>query len=757
MFSGKWIKSMAVFLALSVVLCVFAAAREEYAVPAVRTKPMRGSSMEGLSNRHVHPFGEQPVTGVFTDTEGFTLITQTGDAELWLSERYDTIRVRNRKTGYVWGGLPLEDAEGLNRTWSSYGNSIAAIECFDAQGIERRYGMSENAVTTYTVTDNGFICHTDFTKLGISFDVRVSLHGNKLNLSLPEDSMIEGAGGSEFVLKSVSFLPYLGAVYGDTLDGYLFIPDGAGALIRFQKPAAYASTYDKKIYGRDLSIESSSIPSDLRAYRPNDYTIEEQQVVMPVYGVVHGAKQNGLFMVVDEGDIYASIAAAPAIPGNPYNRVMARFEYRQKYTKNINRKEGAGTSVPQEHRNELSPELSVYILDGSAAHYDGMAVLYRDRLQKAGVLSALSARDAIPLRLEILGADKKRQFIGTSTQTFTTAEQADEIVSSLIGGGISNLSLVYRCFTKNNEAGASFLGGVGQKSDFKTLAGRVAEQGGRFNLYLNPLSANAGQIHPRTQAANNLTNMVIKLTRPSWAVMYPETYFYRLTEADKRTSKALDYGDFNYAVDQLSYRLYGDYTSGKESTRAQNLQGFMGMAERITGGGKTPMYRPNQYMWQYVSEFYDAPLVGSQLLYETDTVPFLQMVLSGSMDLFGTTMNTGTFSTDRLLRHIEYGVYPSFIVSGCDSIDLYRTAQEDFFSAHYYDWEEYILEAYQTIGGALAPLYGRRIVGHTAIESGFIKVSYAEGTLVYVNYTDEAKTDGDVTVEPSWYAVVNAR
>ena len=752
---NKRIKIIGIAWALWVMACTPAGAE---GTPAF-SKPMRMDSMEAQSNRHVHPFSEQRVDGIFTDTDGFTLITRTDEVELWLGEQWDTLRIRNRKTGYIWGALPVEKAEGLNRTWNSYGNSIAAIECFDEQGMEKRYGMSENAVTTYTATADGLLCHADFSELGISFDVFLSLRGNILELSLPEESLIEGADGKGYTLKSVSFLPYLGAVYEDSLDGYLLIPDGSGALIRFQKAKHYTSTYDKKIYGRDLGIESLAIPSDLQAFRPNDYTVDEKQIVMPVYGIVHGAAQNGLFMVVEDGDIYASIAAAPAIPNNPYNRVAARFDYRQKYTKNINRKEGAGTFVPQEHRNELSAKLSIYILDGSSAHYDGMAVLYRGLLQDAGILTPHNIRESIPLRLEILGADKKRQFIGTSAQVFTTVEQAGGIIALLADAGITHVSLIYRCYTINNEAGNAFLGNVGTQYEFDILAKRLAAQGGRFFLYLNPLSANPDQIHLRTQAANNLTNMTIKMTRPNRGVMYPDTYFYRLSEAERRVGKALGYGDYGFAVDQLSCLLYGDFTSGKEATRSQNLSKLIGMAERIAHAGsastgRIPLYQPNRYLWQYVSEYYDAPLTNSQLLYESDTVPFLQIVLSGSVELFGTTMNTTSFSTERLLRHIEYGVYPSFIVSACDSIDLYRTAQEDFFSANFSDWAENITAAYRTIDSPLASLHGRRIVEHKALAEGLIRVTYDNGTRVYVNYMDKLMTDGDVMVGAWSYAIV---
>jgi hypothetical protein len=719
------------------VLVAFIIAADAYAAGAA----VRPAGMEASSNRHVHTFNDAPVDGVFTDTFGFKLITASGNAELWLNEEYHTVRIKNKTTGYIWGALPLKDAEGLSRTWQSYGNSVAAIECYNADGIEQRFGMHGNADAVYAMTDNGFDCSVDFTELGISFELKLRLTGNKLTFQVPQKSISEAG---DYLLKSVTFLPFLGAVYGGGLDGYLFIPDGSGALIRFRQPSNYSSTYDKKIYGPDLSIETVSAPSDLNAHRPNDYTVDEQQVTLPVCGIVHGAKRNGLFCVVEDGDLYASITATPALTNNPYNRVAVRFDYRQKYSRSINRKSGAGSSIPQEHRNALTASLAVYILDGPQAHYDGMAVLYRELLRDNGTLAEITATGDAPLRLEILGADKKKEFIGSSTQVFTTVPQTMEIMAALNESGISNVSLVYRCFTKNNEAGLPFIGKLGSEKDFNELAGYVKSLGGRFYLYANPVLAKRGQINLLFEAANNLSNTHIK---------QDENYFYRLTEAEARVNNMLGYGGFSFAADRLPSGLYGDYTSGREATRGENFGGFVSLIEKLARGSHMPLYRPNGYMLRYASEYYDAPLAGSQLLYETDSVPFLQIVLSGSVELFGTALNTGTLSTVRLLRHIEYGTFPSFVAAACESIDLFNTAQQDYSSVNFNDWQPVIHEAYEYINGALAPLRGQSIVSHTAFGDGFIKVVYDGGSAVYVNYTDAPKTDGGVTVDAMSYKV----
>lgn len=732
-----------------------AAYTEEEASPITMTTPLRADTMEANSNRQVHPFSTDESESQF-DLQGFEKAAESSETELWLNKEWNTIRLKNKRTGYIWGALPVEDAEGLNKTWNSYGNSIAAIECFDESGVEKRYGMAGNASTTYTMTQNGFTCHAVYDELGVSFDVNVALEGNRLQLSVDEASITEG---EEFQLKSMIFLPYFGSGYSDETDGYLFVPDGSGALIRFQKPTNYSSTFSKKVYGKDLAIDVLADPSDLKANRPNDYIVEDPQVLMPVYGVVHGAYQNGVFGVIDQGAEYASIVANPAAPNNPYNWAAVRFEFRQKYNLSTNRKEGTGAIVPQEHRNELSPSLSLYVLDGDQANYDGMAVFYRGLLEESGVLPGTVDLDSdLPLRLEVLGAGLRDEFFGKSVRVFTKAEDAQEMVRRLAADGITNLSIVYQGYTKNDEAGNPLLKKLGDKQDFAELSELVATQGGRYYWYLDPMSANVDQINQRSEAANNLSNIVISIARENSALLYRDTYFYRLAEMSRRVDKAMDRGYYAdspvFAVDQLPYRLYGDYTRGKEKTRAENLPQFISLIEELAGDRPIPLYQPNEYLWKYTSEFYNVPMVSSQYLFETDTVPFLQIVLSGHMELFGTPLNTGTYSSERLLRMIEYGIAPSFTVTECPSEDLYKTTQEDFFSTNFDDWEGFITESYNTVQEALQPVRGRAMVSHRALSDGFILTVYDNGAKVYVNYTADAKTDGGVTVEPYGYRVV---
>lgn len=750
MYSRKWLVRIgALLLALALFFTwAWAAETEEaQAAPALSASPLTNGLLEANSNRQVHPFSTEAVTSQLT-TDGFEKIGETDELTIYLNRTEAALRILNKDTGYLWGGVPIEEAEGLNSTWRCYGNGLVSIECFNEEGVESRVSIGKNGVAAYEFLDNGLLCTATFEEQGISFQVKATWEGDRITMELVEGTLVEGLNESLFTLKSMTFMPFLGSSYADSIDGYILIPDGSGALIRYSQPANYSSTYISRIYGKDYGIESLASTADNTA-RP------ENQVLMPIYGMVHGAYQNGFLAVVESGTEYCSILATPAQTNNPYNWAAARFEFRQKYVKNINRKEGAGANVPQETPNTLAPKISFCFVEEAQANYDGMAVMYRQMLLDQGVLSSLETDStAVPMQLEILGADQKENFLWNTTEVFTTAEQAEMILERLADLGITDLDVVYRCYTKNNECGGRFLRALGSGEDFASLESAAAQLGGSLYYYLDPITANQDQITLRTEAANNLSKMEIKWIDNCASSMYPYTYLYRLTEAEERVQQAMDrdYGG-SFALAQASNKLYSDYTSGKEVTRTESLERIISMAERLADGGKTAMYQPNQYLWQYADKMYDLPAANSQILYETDCVPFLQIVLSGCVEMYGSTINTSSYSTERLLRQIEYGMAPAFTVTGCKSENLYNTAQDRYFSTYYLDWQSQMQEAYRVISEGLKDTWGHSIVSHRCVQTGVICVTYDHGVRIYLNYTDEAAMVEGVTVESGWFAV----
>lgn len=752
MCSRKWIVRIgSLLLALCLVMTCFATETEGEEEIQLSATPLTNGLLEANSNRQIHPFETEVVVSQFT-TEGFKKVGETEKIAIYLNQDEAALRILNKQTGYIWGALPIEDAEGLNSTWRCYGNGLVSIECFNEEGVESRVSIGKNGSAEYEMIENGLICSAYFEEHGIAFKVKVSWADSRLSMELVEGSLEEGLNDSLYTLKSMTFMPFLGSSYSDSIDGYILIPDGCGALIRYRQPANYSSTYASRIYGVDYGIASL-------ASTAGNYSRAEAQILMPVYGMVHGVHQNGFLAVVDTGAEYASILATPAQKNNPYNWAAVRFEFRQKYVKNINRKEGAGANVPQEIPNAIMPKISFYFTEGEQANYDGMAILYRQMLIDQGILAPLEIDGSeMPLQLEVLGADKKENFLWDTTTVFTTTEQAEEIRESLEKYGIGNVDMVYMCYTRNNECGKGLLATVGKSSDYRTLRNSLEENGGSLYFYMDPITANEDQITLRTEAANNLSKMEIRWIEASASISSPYTYLYRLSVTEKLIEDALnrDYGA-EFALAEMSNKLYADYTTGKEITRDESLAKVLNLVSLISSDGRIPMYQPNQYLWKFADTMYNMPATNSQIMYESDSVPFLQIVLSGCVEMFGNSINTSSYSTERLLRQIEYGMAPAFTVTGCESIELYNTNQESYFSSCYFDWEPRIVETYDVVSDALAGVWGHSIVSHNCLATGIVCVEYDNGIQIYLNYTDKAATVNGITVESGWFTVVGGR
>ena len=701
--------------------------------------PYTPETLEIASNRHTQMDDERKAQP-FLDTEGFELVAQSPQAALYLSREYHTLRLVDKRTGYVWGAIPLTDARNLNKSWKSYAASIVSIECYDRKNNEKRYGMANDAAkVSYTLCADGFDAEVTFPELKVGLTASVRLTENRLSFSIDHHSIWESG---EYRIKSIAFMPYLGSVYENEVPGWFLLPDGPGALMRFQKSESYVAGYDKRIYGNDLAVGISADAQSIGSTRPDDYIQTDSQVLMPVYGIVHGVGQNGLLCVVEDGDLYASIVATPAGLGNTkYNSVMTRFEVRQKYNMSTNQS-GAGAAVPQEVRNTLSPALTVHLLCHEQADYDQMAVYYRNLLNMERALDKKPA-----MRVEVLCAEAKDSYLPGATAVLTTLAEAQQIVTELQESDMAQLLLELSHYTQKNLSGGGL--STGSKEELSALQSLVEAGGGRLCLWLDPVSANKEQINLRLEAANGMGLSPICMTRNNYTLLYPDTYFFRPSKVSAQTARAQkEYAGYAFAVDQAAYRLYGDYTTGQTITRTQSADVFM---KALDGIRMTALYTPNQPVWHMAQSFLNMPLVAGQYLYETDTVPFLPIVLSGCKEMYAVSMNLGAFSRDRMLRMIEYGMLPSFTITDCENRVLAQTALSDYASTCFDDWKAFMQEAWQYMRPALAATCGKAVLSHQLIAQGRVCVTWEDGTRLYVNYTDALWQIPEGSVQPHDY------
>ena len=102
-----------------------------------------------------------------------------------------------------------------------------------------------------------------------------------------------------YPLTTINLLPYFGAA-NDESQGYIFVPDGPGALIYLNNGKTTAETYGRAVYGRD------------RASMPvNEYSADsKEQIYLPVFGLKNDDR--AFVAILEDGDAMGQINAVVA-------------------------------------------------------------------------------------------------------------------------------------------------------------------------------------------------------------------------------------------------------------------------------------------------------------------------------------------------------------------------------------------------------------------------------------------------------------
>ena len=158
---------------------------------------------------------------------------------------------------------------------------------------------------------------------------------------------------------------------------------------------------------------------------------------------------------------------------------------------------------------------------------------------------------------------------------------------------------------------------------------------------------------------------------------------------------------------------------------------------------KLNMVNPNQYCWKYTDRFLQSSVGTSQYVYETDTVPFLQMVLNGTMEVYAPYSNFSFYSKGDMLKMIDYNISPSFVLTKKPSYLLAATTSADYYSTEYSQYEKIINDIYNTVNDSLKTVQGYEWANREVLDDGVIANTYkkdGETKTVVINYTDDEVT-----------------
>lgn len=738
-----------------------------------------------------------PETLVYTfeDPSQFKLLYESSRYAYYFKDENDVLAIHDKAMNYVWKtGIDVEfdkDIEdrcdalldqgvtdiptllntcvpleaSMNTIYEGIANSLLTIEVYDKSLNFISVSSSDYSGATsllYQVDGktNEYVLSVQFSKYDIAINCRLTFHEDGMTYTILDEDI---RGQDTNVLAAILLNPFLGASGGeknyfdpvkldydkrtvypnDMLPGYIFVPDGSGSLIRYQNNQTKLSTYRGDVYGVDVA-------SNLYYYDNEPAFVPLKDPLMPVYGVAIGNRQMAFVGYAEQGAEHMEILVSPDENKTPYNYVYPRFAYNGKYTQVYNQS-GAGYDTLFDERFHFDVKMTYQFLSGDGstgqypADYVGMARTYRDYLIDQNILHPVTNySDDIPLRVDFVMADVAKTTLGFQDMIVTEANQVNSILRDMKNLGVDNISAGLMGYQKGGISlgvpwAPRYSSSIGSYRDFQRLFEEANELGIDLSFMTPFATIYAEQMGLNNVATKHVNNLFTRSYLAEETLPMTVHYYAKPTKVAEwmlqhyQATKGLQIPSMTLQdVGLLLYSNYGSQPKTLEETRDL----YISTLDTLRSNVQLNVEKPNQYLWSHVDRFLQAPVFPSQYLIETDTVPFLQLVLQGTMELFAPYVNFSFYTTNDLLRMIDYNVYPSFVFSHDPSYELISTQSSQFFSTEYTLYRELLQTTYNTVNGALGHVRNATWIDRQVLQPGVILNRYNNGTHIVINYTD---------------------
>lgn len=662
-------------------------------------------------------------------------VANTNNYRLYLDQTTHNIGVEVKETGYVWfSSDPAYDGidsitgrshnnQTKNRIRSSIYYRTTQIDTISGD----RYLLNEAREVSYQMTSNGFVMKINLLNPKITFDVVVELDDQGLTYYIPFESITE----QDIRLQSIRVFPGFGMTTGDPVKGYMFIPEGSGALIRFNTPVT-GSAYNASFYDADYGYLTLNQERQLGSgVRPSE------SVRHPVIGMVHGTKTNGYLAYIESGAEAAQVRAEAKSNVTKYFSNSIGFQYRQLYFRPTNNT-GSGYRITSPDMAPIEARVKIHFLTSDDADYVGMAKKYREIISNH-MDNHQTNFNQIPLHVDFIGSDVRQAIFSKQSVVMTRYDEALRIVKALEDDGINHLSVSF--MGKETDGSHAFqpTRTLGGKRNFDQLAQYLDDQGYPFYLQ-NEINFS---YHTTTGIAKQVGGNIINLLTES--SIFTNNYLLDHQTIDSnhqailnQLSKTTANIDFNQTV-TLSYT----HIDTKRQLHHRNE-----MIKQINGYLQTlkdldieiAMRNPNHYAYPYASEILDTPVSVSGYGYITEGVPFVQIALSGLIHMYSKPLNYVANRDVYLLRLIEYGIYPSYVLTEADAFLLKQTDHLSNYASEYRRWASEINQEYHYLNDALKHVYQQNITDHIYHGQGLVEVIYDNGVTLVINYDQSPQT-----------------
>lgn len=696
-----------------------------------------------------------------TQLEGHTLVAANDTYELYLYEPALSIIVRNKKSGALMESTVRDEERlsGVNDTWKGFLQSGVVVELQEETNtIQKKIGLeSSQAQVSVELIAGGFHASVDYPAYDLGFEVEVKLYDDgSITAYIPESSIYEKAENKK--IGNIYLFPLLGNTRLGEVDGYMFVPDGNGALIYLDdKEGRFDSGYVQKVYSSDVGVGESYVLSLL--WDELETHNDAEQILAPVYGMVHTEDKLGYLAVIESGEEEASIYATPNGAYSEYNWVTAAFRKSTTYIQPTSNSGGSVTKVTD--RIQYDIRIRYLFVDEDEADYAGLAKRYREYLLEKGELT--QKEDDFRIRLDFLGSDVENWMLWKKAVPVTTVENIEDIYTDLEAEGVTDILTQYKGW---QDGGVWALpvtsldvdSSIGSKSSLLALMDSAEEKGIDFYLYTDAIRAN-----PET--GNTTFDTVKKMDKRLYEEeVYKEVYdtFVFWTPAKtyenliKLQHKLAKKDVHKLALGGIGNTLF-TYTLGDTmQTRSVTKYLYDETLSQLSSDTQLLLETPASCYWKYSKALVDMPVADSDYIYTDQSVPFLSIALKGIMPMYSDYVNFEANEQEYFLKLVETGIYPSFYLTWEDPSALIYTNSNNIYTSQYRVYREQLIRYYEELGAVQETVAGSYITEHEMLENGLVRVTYDNGVRIYINYGDEALDADGVSVGPADYEIAGA-
>ncbi|MBO7252954.1 MAG: hypothetical protein J6V25_10065, partial [Oscillospiraceae bacterium] len=495
-----------------------------------------------------------------------------------------------------------------------------------------------------------------------------------------------------------------------------------------------------------------------------DQVTVREKITLPVFG----AKVNdGAFMgIIISGDACSSISATTSKKDSAYNHIYPNADITE-YSLKFNERNSAAhvDSHTIAHSKYLTEganyAVRYFFLEGDQANYTGMSNLYRDYLEKNGLLKQSDLADEKYLVLDLVGAVSIKKYVfgilRPVVTPLTTYNDVCEIVKELKTQGVDNIIINY-IGALNSGLNNKLYDEVktesvlGSKKDFKNMISYLEQEGVLLFMESNPvdLYENGNGYNEKRDSAmtffdkyafqyNYELDLGTQVQDTRWHLLRPVL----ASELAGKFAESLDAWNIkNVSYAQLGNAIYSDYNED-ESLYTSRTTALKLWADAFKTADEATDYLMvhggNAYVSSYADVITDVSDCHSNFDMEDQSVPFYQLTFQNNTLLTSVGINTTVDYEYAFLKALETGCSLKYNLIYGDVEQLVGTDYNTMVSYSYDYWKTVVVEQYKEMQEAVGQLAGKEILSHEFL-SDDVTVTRYESAEVIVNYGTEAFT-----------------